>query len=162
MPVRTCSTYEVQDQVILKCLSARDYIQLSVRPRFVRRFHIRFHAADTRIAKSLPLSGRIALFLDVNLTRLHPRIKAQFNVGRLVNLFNQSRRVRSHIKLWPCPSHPNAICSNVSGTSHVWHRPRTSSVSMWNQKSPTLNVLCIHFQKNSRVKRLRLVDSIDL
>jgi hypothetical protein len=35
-------------------------------------------------------------------------------------------------------------------------------VSMWYQKSPTLKVLCMHFHKNSRVKRCKVIDRIDL
>jgi hypothetical protein len=54
------------------------------------------------------------------------------------------------------------MCSSVSVTPQTWHVPRTSAESMWDQKSPTLNTLCMHFQKKSLDNRWSVVDRTDL
>ena len=81
-----------------------------------RRFHIRCHATDTRIAKGRPLSATMNPLSDLNLTRLQPRMRPQLRSGHCVYFFDQSCRVRSQINFWPGASQSNAMCSNVSGT----------------------------------------------
>jgi hypothetical protein len=130
--------------------------------RFTRRFHIVCQATETRIANSLPFCGKETFLTDSNLTRLHPKIRPQFKVGHWEYFLDQSSRVRSQINFWPDTSHSNAMCSKDSGTPQAWHRPYISSVSMWDQKSPSLNVLCMHFHRNSRVKHCRVAERIDL
>ena len=129
--------------------------------RFTRSFQIKCQATDTVMANNLPFSRMRVPLSDLNITRLQPRIKPQLRVGHCLYFFNHSSRVSFHITLCPCASHSNATCSHVSGASQKWHRPFSSIVSMCVQKSPTRNVLCIHFHKNSRVSLCRVVDRIE-
>jgi hypothetical protein len=88
------------------------------------RFHIRFQATDTKMANSLPFSGRIGAFSDLNLARFHPRTKPQLSVGHCVYFFDQSCCVRFQISFWPGASHYKALCSRLSEILQAWHCPR--------------------------------------
>jgi hypothetical protein len=125
------------------------------------RFQIRCHADYTRTANSCSFAWMMCLWGDLNLTRLDPSINPQFRSGHQSYFSVQSCWVKSQISFWPNASHSNAMCSRDSGTLHVWQVPFISEFFIWLQKSPTLNVLCIHFQNNSRVSRWKVVDWID-
>jgi hypothetical protein len=49
--------------------------------RLCRKFHIRCHAADMRIANSCPFSGITLPLSDLNFTSLQPRIRPQLRSG---------------------------------------------------------------------------------
>ena len=141
------------------------WISISVMWRFgffrtlsFRMFQIVCQAVDTRMANNRPIAGIIFPFECLNLTRLQPKMSPQLRGGQLAYFMAQSSSVRCQINFAPEASHSIAMCSRLSGTPHVGQTAIASRLSICIQKSPTLKMLWIDFQDNSRWSRLRFVD----
>lgn len=140
---------------------------LSIAPGFVmtrltRSFQIKCHPRETNMANNLPCSGRMVPLDPLNFTKLHPRISPQLSFGQEEYFNDHSWRVKDQIIFCSGDSHSRAICSRDSGALQTWQMPLYFIVSMWDQKSPTLKVLWIHFHKNPHERRWIEDDRIDV